>query len=116
MFSETSAAATYWGIMKPELRPPSRTRNGGSPSESVGLTIRSMRRSEMLASSATAIASTSSAKASGCPWKLPADTISALVDEHERIVRGGVQLHRDGRLDVVEQVTTGAVHLRRATE
>ena len=38
--------------------------------------MRSTRRSEMLASSATAIARQSSANATGCPWKLPFETIS----------------------------------------
>ena len=74
LFSLTSDAATYCGIMKPELRPPSTVRKGGSPSERVGLTSRSTRRSEMLASSETAIARASSAKASGWPWKLPFET------------------------------------------
>ena len=61
-------------IMNPELSPPSVVRNAGSPSLRFGLTRRSTRRSEMLASSATAIASASSANASGWPWKLPAET------------------------------------------
>ena len=74
LLSETSAAATYCGIMKPELIPPSAVRNGGRPSERLGLTRRSTRRSEMLASSETAIASASSPKASGCPWKFPFET------------------------------------------
>src|SRR2546423_822757 len=57
--------------MKPEFSPPSAVRNAGSPSDRFGLTRRSTRRSEMLASSEHAIASASSAKASGWPWKLP---------------------------------------------
>ena len=74
LFSETSAADTYWGIMNPELSPPSTVRKAGSPSERVGLTIRSVRRSEIDASSATAIASESSANATGSPWKFPFET------------------------------------------
>ena len=62
--------------MKPELRPPSCVRNGGSPSLIVGLTIRSIRRSEMPASSASAIFSVSSAMATGSPWKLPLESTS----------------------------------------
>src|SRR3982751_2698673 len=65
LFSETSDAATYCGIMNPELRPPSLVRNAGRPSDRFGLTSRSTRRSEMLASSATAIARASSANARG---------------------------------------------------
>jgi hypothetical protein len=74
LFSLTRAADTYCGIMKPELRPPSTVRNAGSPSDSVGFTIRSVRRSEIEASSDTAIASASSANATGSPWKFPFET------------------------------------------
>ena len=72
-----------------------RSRNGGRPSERLGLTSRSTRRSEMLASSATAIASASSANATGWPWKLPFETISSLLDEDERVVGRRVELDRD---------------------
>jgi hypothetical protein len=41
------------------------------------LTICSIRRSAMLPSSATAIAARSRAMATGCPWKLPPETMSA---------------------------------------
>ena len=64
--------------MKPELSPSSRaTRNGGNPSERLGLTSRSVRRSLMFASSAQAIARQSSPIATGWPWKLPFETISS---------------------------------------
>src|SRR5581483_11358287 len=56
LFSLTSDAATYCGIMNPELSPPSVVRKGGSPPERLGLTSRSTRRSAIFASSATAIA------------------------------------------------------------
>ena len=46
LFSETSAAAVTWAIMKPELRPAFSTRNGGSP-EKASLVSFSMRRSEI---------------------------------------------------------------------
>ena len=39
-----------------------------------------------------------------------------VVDEHERVVGGGVQLDGDGVLRVLEEVAAGAVHLRRAAE
>ena len=116
LFSLTSAAATYCGIMKPELSPPSCVRNAGSPSERDGFVSRSTRRSEMDASSANAIAIASSANASGWPWKLPLETSSSAVDEDERVVGRRVQLDGDGRLGVGEQVAAGAVHLRRAAE
>lgn len=61
-FSATRAAAVQWAIMKPELRPPSATRKAGRP-DSDGLHSRSMRRSEMHASSDVAIARKSSALA-----------------------------------------------------
>ena len=41
---------------------------------------------------------------------------NSLVDEHERIVGRGVQLDRNRRGDVVEQITARAVHLRGATQ
>ena len=50
-------------------------RNAGSPL-SAGLTSRSERRSLIVASCASAIASMSAASATGAPWKLPPDTIS----------------------------------------
>jgi hypothetical protein len=71
LFSLTSAAAVYWASMKPELVPASGARNGGSPREKAGSSIRSTRRSLMLASSDSAMASMSAEKASGSPWKLP---------------------------------------------
>ena len=64
-----------WAIMRPDWRPPSRARNAGR-SESVGLTSRSMRRSLIAPSSATAIASMSAAMATGSPWKLPPESSS----------------------------------------
>ena len=39
-----------------------------------------------------------------------------VVDEHERVVGGGVQLHRGGVLRVLEEVAARAVHLWRAAE
>jgi len=59
LFCETSAAAVYWAIMKPEFRPES-----GSPL-SCGLTSLSMRRSDMLASSVAAMQRQSAASARG---------------------------------------------------
>ena len=52
-------------------------RNGGS-SESELVSMRKMRRSLMLAISLIAMAARSSARASGSPWKLPAEMISPL--------------------------------------
>ena len=70
LFSETREAAEYWAIMNPEFNPPSLMRKAGNPL-SMGLTRRSTRRSEMLASSARAMPRKSMARATGCPWKLP---------------------------------------------
>ena len=71
LFSLTRDAAVYWASMKPEFVPACGARNGGRPRENAGSSIRSTRRSLMLASSAIAMASMSAAKASGSPWKLP---------------------------------------------
>ena len=98
--------------MKPELRPPSTVRNGGSPSERPGLTIRSSLRSEIDASSATAIAMASRANASGWPWKFPFETTIRLLHQHEWVVGGGVELDLHRPLGVVQQVAAGPVHLR----
>ena len=118
MFSETSAAATYCGIMKPELSPSSRaTRNGGSPSERLGLTSRSTRRSQMFASSAHAIARQSSAIATGCPWKLPFETISSSSETRTSgLSVAALSSTATVRFRVVEQVAAGAVHLRRTAQ
>ena len=77
LFSETSEAAVYWATMKPEFRPGRAVRKAGSPLESAGLTRRSTRRSEMLPSSAMAIAIKSNGSASGWPWKWPAEIASS---------------------------------------
>ena len=76
LFSLTSDAAVYCAIISPELVPGSLARNAGRSRENAGSSIRSVRRSAMLASSETAIASMSPAKASGSPWKLPVDMTS----------------------------------------
>src|SRR5437016_2410063 len=75
--SATSAAATIWAVMNPDSTPGSRARNAGSPDDRSGFTIRSRRRSASPASVANAIPRTSSARAIGCPWKLPPESTSA---------------------------------------
>lgn len=69
--SETSPACVYWAIIMPESTPGSSTRNAGSPCERAGSSMRSVRRSDMLATSATGMARKSSTYATGAPWKLP---------------------------------------------
>ncbi len=61
--------------MKPELSPACSTRNGGSP-EKASLVSFSIRRSEIEASSASAMARKSAAKAIGSPWKLPPEIVT----------------------------------------
>ena len=70
LFSDTILAAVYCAIIRPEFSPPSFARKRGSPL-SVPFTRRSVLRSEMLASSESAIAIKSIGSATGCPWKLP---------------------------------------------
>ena len=72
--SETMPAAAYCAIMSPESTPTSSARNGGSPLLRVRSSARSVRRSEMDATSATAIARKSSTYATGAPWKFPFDS------------------------------------------
>ena len=79
---------------------------------------RSVRRSEMAARSARAMAQKSAAKASGWPWKLPveATSVAAGVGQHDRVVghRGQFPLHdAPGEGD---HVPAGAVDLRGAAE
>ena len=71
---ETSAAAVTWCIMNPDWNPGSDARNGGS-SLNAGSMSDCVRRSLIDARSATAIASRSSAAATGAPWKFPPETI-----------------------------------------
>ena len=69
--SHTSAAAVTCAIMNPDCSPPSTARKAGSPVDSAGLTIDSMRRSEMDPNSWIASAAWSITSATGSPWKLP---------------------------------------------
>ncbi len=76
LFSEARAAAVTCAIMKPELSPGSRTRNGGRP-DSVASISRAMRRSDSAPISAMATAMASAASATGSAWKLPPDNTSS---------------------------------------
>jgi hypothetical protein len=71
LFSEARAAAVYWSIIIPELRPLAGARNGGSPPLRRGSRSRAIRRSLIAPSSARASFAKSSASAIGSPWKLP---------------------------------------------
>ncbi len=62
--------------MNPELIPASTARKAGRPWERAGSIRRSVRRSEMDARSARAMAQKSAAKARGWPWKLPVEATS----------------------------------------
>ena len=70
----------------------------------------------MLASSDTAIASASSANASGWPWKFPAETSMPSSTSTSGLSVAAFSSVVDRVLDVVEQVARRAVHLRRATK
>ena len=69
-------------------------RKGGS-SLSELVSRRKMRRSLMVAISARLIAARSSARASGSPWKLPAEMISPVSGKTMRVVGDGVDLDAD---------------------
>ena len=64
--SDASAAAVTCAIIRPDWSPPRRVRNAGSPL-SAGLTSRSVRRSLIAASWASAMHSRSHAMATGAP-------------------------------------------------
>ena len=102
--------------MNPEFSPPSSVRNGGRPSLMVGLTIRSIRRSAMPASSARAIVAVSSAMATGSPWKLPLDSTSPASANTSGLSVAAFTSIETTRADVVQRVPAGAVHLRRAAQ
>jgi hypothetical protein len=72
--SATRAAEVTWAIMKPELRPEFFARKGGRPLRA-GFTSCSTRRSLMDASWVQAMARTSRASETGCPWKFPPETM-----------------------------------------
>ena len=115
LFSLTRDAAVYCAIMKPELVPGSAARKAGRSREKALSSIRSVRRSAMLASSDTAIASMSPAKASGSPWKLPVDMTSPSGHDH-RVVDDRAELDVDDPPGMGEHVAHRAVHLRRAPQ
>ena len=83
LFSEAMEAAAYWTIIKPLLTPPLVVRKRVRPLERAALTMRSMRRSEMLASSAQAMPRKSKGRAMGSPWKLPPE-ITASSSQNSR--------------------------------
>jgi len=59
--SETNAACAYWAIIRPESTPACAARNGGRPKLRDTSSIRSVRRSDIDATSATTMARKSSA-------------------------------------------------------
>src|SRR3984885_10404988 len=134
LFSLTREAAVYWASMKPELVPASGARNGGRPRENAGYSIRSTRRSLMLASSDRAMASMSAATASGSPAQLDHGPAAHLRREahrlaaevpgrhhpavagHDRVVHHRAQLDVDDPAGVGQDIPHRAVHLRRAAQ
>ena len=115
LFSEASAAAVTCAIMKPELTPPSSTRNGGRPDRFVSISS-AMRRSDSAPISAIASARLSAANATGSAWKLPPERISPVVREDERIVGHRVRFGQQHRRRVPHLVEARAHHLRLAAQ
>ena len=111
--SEVSAAAVTCAIISPESRPPRRVRNAGRPL-SAGLTSRSERRSLIVASCATPMASRSAASATGAPWKLPPDTISPSSAKTIGLSVAALASISTTPARVGDGVARRAVHLRRA--
>ena len=66
----------FWTIMSPEPSPALRLRKGGSPLMPASRS-RNDRRSAIDPTSAIPMARKSSACATGCPWKFPAETTSS---------------------------------------
>ena len=111
LFSEASAAAEICATMNPELRPLDSTRNGGKPLKLVS-TRKAIRRSAMAPISASAIARTSAAIATGSAWKFPPEMHVAVSGEHDRVVRDGIGFDRERARDEAHRVEARAHHLR----
>ena len=71
--SDTIAACVYCAIMWPESTPGSSAKNAFNPRFLATSKKRSVRRSDMLATSAATIAKKSRTYATGAPWKFPFD-------------------------------------------
>jgi hypothetical protein len=85
MISLQQAAAVYWAIIRPLLRPGVGDRYGLRwASGSRAASIQKVRRSEMPATWARAIVRASSGMARGMPWKLPAETMGSPPEEKTR--------------------------------
>ncbi len=115
LFSDASAAAVTCAIMKPELTPPSSTRNGGRPDRFESISS-AMRRSDSAPISAIASARLSAANATGSAWKLPPERISPRLREHERIVGHRVRLDQQHAGRMPHLVDARAHHLRLAAQ
>ena len=79
--SETIPAAAYCAIMRPESTPTSCARNGGRPWLRAGSRARSVRRSEIDATSATAMARKSSTYADRCAVEVAVGLDPAVVGD-----------------------------------
>ena len=102
--------------MNPLFSPPSTVRNGGSPSESDGFDEPLHPALGDARELGDGHRERVEPERERLAVEVPVRDDQPLVDEHERVVRGGVQLDRDRRLDVVEQVAARPVHLRRAAQ
>ena len=116
LFSDARAAAVTCAIMRPDWSPPSRARKAGRP-ESAGFTSRSMRRSLMAPSSATAIASTSAAMR----HRLAVEVAARRAARPSRRTPSGCRWRRSSRPRACAERSArasrdGAVHLRHAAQ
>ena len=113
--SLTIAACVYWAIISPESTPGSSARNGGRPWLRALSRKRSVRRSLMLARSATAIARKSSTYPTGAPWKLPLDSTRPSSVTTGLSIAAASSRVRDQR-GVGQRVPRGARDLGRAAQ
>ena len=115
-----SAAAVTCAIMKPELTPPSSTRNGGRPDRFASI-ISAMRRSDSAPISAIASARWSAAKRDRLGVEVAAGqhlVVGAVpAGEHQRIVGHGVRLDQQTSAPAcAHRVEARAHHLRLAAQ
>ena len=116
LFSLISAAVVTSAIIRPELRPGSGVRKGGRSWLSVGIDHQRDAPLRDGADLGDGQRDLSAAKATGSAWKLPPETISPALDQHQRVVGGGVRLDLQRARGLAQHVDRGAGHLRLAAD
>ena len=115
LFSDASAAAVTWAIMKPELRPGFGVRKAGRP-DSAGSISSAMRRSAMRADLGDRQRHRVGREGHRLGVEVAAGQRLAGVGEDQRVVGDGVGLAHQHGGGMAHQVEAGAHHLRLAAQ